>query len=71
MTLDPAYLEYPRRREGYDHDLYDWSSIHARPAISWPGGTSMTPRPPSLPPFDTPTCFWWSAPNFDVWMTNG
>ncbi len=36
MTLDPAYLAYPRRRLGYDHDLYPWSSIHARPPVRWP-----------------------------------
>jgi peptidoglycan/xylan/chitin deacetylase (PgdA/CDA1 family) len=38
MTLDPAYLDYPRRREGYDHDLYAWSALHQRPPVQWPGG---------------------------------
>lgn len=38
MSLDPAYLEYPHRREGYDHDYYPWSSIHARQPVQWPGG---------------------------------
>jgi len=38
MTLDPAYLEYPMRRKGMDHDFYAWSDIHRRPALSWPGG---------------------------------
>lgn len=37
MALDPSYLDYPRRREGYDHDLYDWSSIFDRPPLRWPG----------------------------------
>lgn len=38
MTLDPAYLDYPARRRGMDHDLYPWSSLFARPLMRWPGG---------------------------------
>ncbi len=38
MSLDPAYLEYPRRRLGYDHDLYAWSAMHQRPPFQWPSG---------------------------------
>ncbi|MCC6829074.1 MAG: polysaccharide deacetylase family protein [Novosphingobium sp.] len=38
MTLDPSYLEYPRRRLGMDHDLYPWSNLFTRPAIRWPDG---------------------------------
>jgi allantoinase len=41
MTLDPAYLDYPKRRYGYDHDLYDWSAIHTRKPFVWPGGKSV------------------------------
>jgi allantoinase len=41
MTLDPAYLEYPQRRHGYDHDLYHWSAMHERPPIVWPGGAKV------------------------------
>ena len=41
MTLDPAYLEYSKRQEGYDHDLYDWSAIHERKPVVWPGGKSV------------------------------
>lgn len=37
MTLDRAYLRYPGRRHGYDHDLYAWSSIHRRAPLRWPG----------------------------------
>jgi peptidoglycan/xylan/chitin deacetylase (PgdA/CDA1 family) len=37
MTLDPAYLEYPRRRYGYDHELYNWSAIQERKSVIWPG----------------------------------
>ena len=36
MTLDQSYLEYPNRREGYDHDFYAWSNIHTRRGIAWP-----------------------------------
>ena len=41
MTLDPVYLEYPRRRLGYDHDLYSWSAIQIRKSITWPGRKSV------------------------------
>ncbi|APG61663.1 polysaccharide deacetylase [Sphingorhabdus lutea] len=35
MSLDPKYIEYPRRQYGYDHDIYPWSAMHQRPAIKW------------------------------------
>ena len=38
MTLDPSYLEYPKRARGYDHDLYPWSSIFDRAPVAWPTG---------------------------------
>ena len=38
MTLDPAYLEYPRRAEGYDHALYPWSALKDRAPVRWPSG---------------------------------
>ena len=37
MTLDPAYLDYPRRRLGYDHDLFGWSALKDRPPVGWQG----------------------------------
>ncbi len=37
MSLDPNYLEYPKRRRGMDHDLYEPSCIFERPAFTWPG----------------------------------
>ena len=37
MSLDPAYLEYPLRRPGYDHDLYAWSALKDRPPVGWAG----------------------------------
>ena len=39
MSLDPGYLEYPKRRHGYDHDLYSWSALHERPPVTWPQGS--------------------------------
>lgn len=39
MTLDPAYLEYPHRAEGYDHDIYPWSNMHRRKPLNWPQGS--------------------------------
>ena len=41
MRLDPAYLDYPKRRHGYDHDLYPWSALHERPPIVWPGNRTV------------------------------
>jgi allantoinase len=64
MTLDPAYLDYPKRRHGYDHDLYDWSALHNRSPIVWPDNKSVTvwicvslewfPITPSDTPFRAP-----------------
>ncbi|CAN5823978.1 polysaccharide deacetylase family protein [soil metagenome] len=64
MTLDPSYLDYPKRHLGYDHDLYPWSSIFARPPVSWPGGKTVAvwvcvslewfPIVPSDKPFRAP-----------------
>jgi allantoinase len=39
VSLDPAYLNFPKRRHGYDHDLYDWSALHERPPVRWPKGS--------------------------------
>lgn len=36
MTLDAYYLEYPKRAEGYDHDIYGWSNMHRRKPVQWP-----------------------------------
>ncbi|MET0365707.1 MAG: polysaccharide deacetylase family protein [Sphingobium sp.] len=41
MTLDPSYLDYPKRRKGMDHDLYPWSNIFERGALHWPGGQKV------------------------------
>lgn len=41
MSLDAAYLEYPHRRRGYDHDLYAWSNLHERQPVVWPNGKSV------------------------------
>lgn len=39
MSLDPSYLEYPKRAHGYDHALYPWSALHERPPVKWPQGS--------------------------------
>jgi allantoinase len=41
MTLDPDYLEYPKRRQGYDHDIYRWSALKDRQPVTWPGGAKV------------------------------
>jgi peptidoglycan/xylan/chitin deacetylase (PgdA/CDA1 family) len=64
MSLDPTYLDYPKRCRGYDHDLYPWSRISDRPPVHWPGGKSVAvwvcvslewfPLTPSDKPFRAP-----------------
>ena len=64
MSLDPAYLDYPLRRRGMDHDLYAWSALHQRPPVAWPGGRTVAvaivvaleyfPLTPSDTPFRAP-----------------
>ena len=41
MSLDPLYLDYPRRRHGYDHDLFPWSAMKDRAPLVWPGGAKV------------------------------
>jgi peptidoglycan/xylan/chitin deacetylase (PgdA/CDA1 family) len=63
-VLDPAYLQYPHRRHGYDHDLYHWSALHARQPVTWPDGKLVAlwvcvslewfPITPSDTPFRAP-----------------
>jgi peptidoglycan/xylan/chitin deacetylase (PgdA/CDA1 family) len=60
MTVDAAYLDYPRRSAGYDHHLYDWSAIRERTPVRWPGGAPVAVWPCivseffPLTPSDTP-----------------
>lgn len=64
MSLDPAYLEYPHRREGMDHSLYPYSNLFSRKPIAWPDGKSVAiwpvislewfPITPSDTPFRAP-----------------
>ncbi|MDJ0977614.1 MAG: polysaccharide deacetylase family protein [Erythrobacter sp.] len=41
MNLPANYTTYPHRHEGYDHDLYEWSNLHTRAPVSWPGGAKV------------------------------
>lgn len=41
MSLEPAYLEYPMRREGYDHALYQYRALHSSKPVRWPGDKSV------------------------------
>lgn len=36
MSLDPSYLDYPKRRRGMDHDYYPYSSLFDRKPVLWP-----------------------------------
>jgi allantoinase len=64
MSLDADYLKYPKRRHGYDHDLYPWSALHERAPVIWPDQKSVAvwlcvsleyfPLTPSDTPFRAP-----------------
>lgn len=41
MTLPAEQLQYPMRRYGMDHDLYEWSMLPRRKPIVWPGGARV------------------------------
>ncbi|WP_298334951.1 polysaccharide deacetylase family protein [uncultured Erythrobacter sp.] len=41
MSLPDNYTTYPHRREGYDHEFYDWSNMHERASVTWPEGKSV------------------------------
>lgn len=41
MALDKAHLEYPHRSYGMDHDRYDWTMLHNRKPITWPGNNKL------------------------------
>ncbi len=41
MSLDASYTDYPKRRHGYDHDLFPWSPMHERKPIDWGAGRSV------------------------------
>lgn len=36
MSLDPSYLEYPKRGRGMDHDYYPYGSLFDRKPVQWP-----------------------------------
>jgi peptidoglycan/xylan/chitin deacetylase (PgdA/CDA1 family) len=39
--ISDDYLKYPKRRYGMDHDRYEWSMLHKRKSVSWPGGARV------------------------------
>jgi allantoinase len=41
MSLDPSYLEYPKRRRGMDHDYYPFSNIFERKPLQWPDARKL------------------------------
>jgi len=45
VSLDPGYLEYPRRRHGQDMDRHDWRLSKDRPRIDLPGGERVAAMP--------------------------
>ncbi|MDG2532163.1 polysaccharide deacetylase family protein [Sphingomonas sp. HITSZ_GF] len=74
MTLDPSYLDYPKRRHGMDHDYYPWSDLRARAPIAWPGGKKVAvwivadlewfPITPADKPFRAPGHMQTSYPDY-------
>lgn len=41
MSLDPAYLEYPKRQLGYDHALYPYAALPDRAPLVWPDNRTV------------------------------
>lgn len=41
MSLPEEHLLYPLRRYGMDHDRYDWSMLHDRRPVTWPGAARV------------------------------
>ncbi len=41
MSMPKAYLEYPKRGYGMDHDRYAWSQLHTRKKVAWPDGARV------------------------------
>ena len=41
MNLPDAYLEYPKRRPGMDHDLYSYRKLGDHPPFMWEGGKTV------------------------------
>ena len=41
MSLDPSFLQYPKRRHGMDQDRYAWSMLAERAPVQWPGGKPL------------------------------
>lgn len=64
MTLDPKYLEYPKRGYGMDHGWYPWTMQPKRPKVAWPDGNRLAffcvvaleffPLNPPAEPFKAP-----------------
>jgi hypothetical protein len=64
MSLDPSYLEYPKRRRGMDHDYYPYSNFFERKPLQWPDKKKLLiwpvvsleyfPMVPSDDPFRAP-----------------
>jgi allantoinase len=64
MSLDPTYLEYAKRRLGYDHDLYPYETLPKRAPLAFPNGKTVAawivvslewfPITPSDKPFRAP-----------------
>mgnify|MGYP001819582056 CR=1 FL=1 len=41
MALEPEHLQYPHRGYGMDHERYDWSMLHQRQPVTWPGDAKL------------------------------
>ena len=41
MTVAKEYMEYPMRRYGMDHDIYEWSLLVNRKKVVWPNSARV------------------------------
>lgn len=70
-SLPPDYLEYPLRRYGMDHAMYEWSMLRTRKPLAWPDQSPVAlvvvpvlewfplnhPRTPVAPPGGLTTAY--------------
>jgi allantoinase len=74
VSLDAAYLDYPKRRRGMDHDRYSYSNLFERTPLAWPSGKQVAvaivvslewfPIVPEVNPFRAPGHMQTAYPDF-------
>lgn len=79
MALPEAFLQYPNRKHGMDHDLYEWSNLFERKLLQLPNKTKVAvmitipleffPLNPTGKPFKAPGSMVTNYPDFRHYTT--